>query len=124
MTDKAHRIPEDFALTDERRAIAEKRGLDADKAFEDFVCYWSNLKGHKAEKFNWHKTWINGCNNYEHWGKFKKKDEPIPPQPMKIAPRVVARADILDAPEKPRSISKGDIDQLRKLVSGSLKTLQ
>ena len=126
MSEKAHRIPEDFALTDERRAIAEKRGLDADRAFEDFFCFWSSLdeRSAKAKKSNWHRTWINACNNYEHWGKFKKKEAPIPVQPMKLAPRMIARAEILDRPEPANRIDQAKVNQLRAALHGKLKTLQ
>ena len=123
MSEKAHRIPEDFTLTDERRDYALKyKRTNPDDLFADFYEYWLNKQGLQAKKLNWHLAWQTWVRKDAKWN--PPKEAPITSQPMKVTPRVVARADILDAPEKPRSISKGDIDQLRKLVIGSLKTLQ
>lgn len=52
----ATRIPDDFELTDLRRAYAESKGVDAEPTFEAFCAYW-RTKPHDAEKLNWDLVW-------------------------------------------------------------------
>ena len=54
------RIPDDFALTDERRKFATDRGLDAVRVFEMFTTYW-RAKGSNATKADWTATWQHWC---------------------------------------------------------------
>lgn len=58
---KATRLPEDFELTDERRAVAEAERLPADRTFAKFVDYWRSASGAKARKIDWDATWRNWC---------------------------------------------------------------
>ena len=95
MSDKAHRIPEDFALTDERRAYARKyRIANPDDVFADFYEYWLNKQGLQAKKLNWDLAWQTWVRKDAKWN--PPKDAPIPPQPMKVAPRTIVRAEVLD----------------------------
>ena len=57
----ATRIPDDFELTDERRAVAEAEKLPADRTFAKFVDYWRAASGSKARKHDWDATWRNWC---------------------------------------------------------------
>lgn len=58
---RATRLPEDFALTPERRAVAEAERLPADRTFADFCDYWRAASGQKARKCDWDATWRNWC---------------------------------------------------------------
>ena len=61
-TDKsAKRLPEDFELTKERRAVAEAERLPADRTFAKFVDYWRSASGARARKLDWDATWRNWC---------------------------------------------------------------
>ena len=61
-TDKsAKRLPEDFELTKERRAVAEAERLPADRTFDKFVDYWRSASGARARKLDWDATWRNWC---------------------------------------------------------------
>jgi len=55
---RTHGIPEDFSLTSERRAVAERAGLDADAFFAHFVdkCH---AKGYL--NVNWNSAWSAWC---------------------------------------------------------------
>lgn len=57
----ATRLPEDFALTPERRAVAEAEKLPADRTFAKFCDYWRAASGAKARKHDWDATWRNWC---------------------------------------------------------------
>lgn len=59
----AHRLPEDFSLTDERKKIATAEGLDAERVFADFRDYWTAASGAKARKCDWDATWRIWCRN-------------------------------------------------------------
>lgn len=58
---RASRLPEDFILTPERKAVAEKEGVDAERTFATFVDYWRAASGGKARKHDWDATWRNWC---------------------------------------------------------------
>ena len=60
---KATRIPDDFALTAERRLVAETEKLSADRTFAKFRDYWLAASGAKARKHDWDATWRNWCRN-------------------------------------------------------------
>jgi len=61
-TDKsAKRLPDDFKLTKERRAVAEAERLPADRTFAKFVDYWRSASGARARKLDWDATWRNWC---------------------------------------------------------------
>lgn len=55
------RLPDDFALTPERRDVALKRGIDPLNTFEEFVDYWRAVPGAKGTKLCWEATWRNRC---------------------------------------------------------------
>jgi hypothetical protein len=57
----AKRIPDDFALTDQRRAIAKTEGVDPDREFSKFADYWRSASGANARKHDWDATWRNWC---------------------------------------------------------------
>lgn len=59
--DRATRIPGDFSLTPERRAIAERERLNPERTFSKFTNYWGSASGAKARKTDWEKTWENWC---------------------------------------------------------------
>jgi len=58
---RACRIPEDFELTPQRKAIAEGEHIDASRTFATFVDYWRAVSGEKARKHDWDATWRNWC---------------------------------------------------------------
>ena len=56
------RLPDDFALTPERRAVAVAEHLpDPDKTFAEFRDYWRAQPGIKGRKTNWDFVWNNWC---------------------------------------------------------------
>lgn len=73
----ARRLPEDFELTPERRAMAQTEKADPDREFAAFTDYWRGASGAKARKHDWDGTWRNWCRRA---GDFKPKsrvtDEP------------------------------------------------
>ena len=58
---RGSRLPSDFALTSERRQVAEAEALDADRVFASFCDYWRSATGAKARKCDWDATWRNWC---------------------------------------------------------------
>lgn len=62
VTPQGHRIPDDFAVTDEMRQWAESKGfdhLDLGGLTENFVDYWRGVPGAKGRKLDWVGTWRN-----------------------------------------------------------------
>lgn len=59
--DRATRIPADFALTDERRAVAVAERVDPERTFAKFVNHWRAKGGQAARKVDWEATWRNWC---------------------------------------------------------------
>lgn len=59
----ATRLPEDFALTEERRGFASKEGLDPERTFANFTDYWRAKSGAAARKQNWDACWRVWCRN-------------------------------------------------------------
>lgn len=55
------RIPDDFELTAERRAYASKQRIDPDRAFANFVDYWTTKAGPGAVKLGWDRVWQRWC---------------------------------------------------------------
>jgi hypothetical protein len=55
------RIPEDFGMTAERRAVAETEGLDADRTLANFRDYWAAKPGAAGRKADWDATWRVWC---------------------------------------------------------------
>lgn len=59
--DRATRIPADFALTDERRAVAVAERVDPERTFAKFCNHWRAKGGQAARKVDWEATWRNWC---------------------------------------------------------------
>jgi len=57
----ASRLPADFGLTPERRAIAEAEKADPDREFANFTDHWRSASGAKARKHDWDATWRIWC---------------------------------------------------------------
>jgi hypothetical protein len=66
----ASRIPDDFALTDERKAYAEKHlpRVDAPALLESFLDHWKAASGPKARKLDWDATWRTWVRNANQFG--------------------------------------------------------
>jgi hypothetical protein len=60
---RATRLPDDFSLTTERRAMAEAERLPADRTFAKFCDYWKGVSGARGRKLDWDATWRNWCRN-------------------------------------------------------------
>lgn len=58
---RATRLPEEFTLTPERRAIAETEKADPDREFLNFTDHWKAASGSKARKNDWDATWRIWC---------------------------------------------------------------
>ena len=69
-TRSASRIPEDFDLTPERRAYAEKHlpKVDAPALIESFLDHWRAASGPKARKLDWDATWRTWVRNANQFG--------------------------------------------------------
>ncbi len=59
----ATRLPADFELSSERRAVAVAERLDAERTFAKFRDYWLAKSGPHARKLDWDATWRNWCRN-------------------------------------------------------------
>lgn len=57
----AHRIPDGFELTEERKKVAEAEGVNPSREFSKFVDYFRGASGAKARKHDWDATWRNWC---------------------------------------------------------------
>lgn len=57
----ATRLPADFGLTPERRAIAEAEKADPEREFAQFTDHFRAAPGAKGRKNDWDATWRNWC---------------------------------------------------------------
>lgn len=57
----ATRLPPDFGLTPERRAIAEAEKADPEREFAQFTDHFRAAPGIKGRKNDWDATWRNWC---------------------------------------------------------------
>jgi hypothetical protein len=57
----ARRLPDDFSLTEQRRAIARAERADADREFAKFTDHWRAASGANARKHDWDAAWRNWC---------------------------------------------------------------
>lgn len=57
----ATRLPDDFGLTPERRAVAEAEKADPEREFAQFTDYFRAAPGVKGRKNDWDATWRNWC---------------------------------------------------------------
>lgn len=55
------RLPDDWILTPERRAIADAEHVDADRTFSKFTDHWRASSGANARKRDWDAAWRNWC---------------------------------------------------------------
>lgn len=63
---EGRRLPDEFALTDQRLEAARKQGLSDDEASEEldkFCDYWRGVPGQRGRKADWEATWRNWCRN-------------------------------------------------------------
>jgi uncharacterized protein YdaU (DUF1376 family) len=57
----ATRLPADFELTQSRREVASREGVDPEREFPRFTDYWRASSGANARKHDWDATWRNWC---------------------------------------------------------------
>lgn len=57
----AQRLPADFELTDQRRDVAKREAVDAEREFARFTDYWRAASGANARKHDWDAAWRNWC---------------------------------------------------------------
>lgn len=117
-TERATRLPEDFGLTAERRAVAETERLPADRTFAKFCDYWRSASGSKARKTDWDATWRNWCRN--------EADRARPAAqggaaPMKASRREPTEAEIAEARRKAATDNHRQIASLG--LAGALKAV-
>lgn len=64
---QGHRLPDDFALTDDMRAWAREHAphVNADREFARFCDYWRAKPGREGRKLDWRLTWNNWMRNAE-----------------------------------------------------------
>jgi hypothetical protein len=77
---RATRLPEDFTLTPERRAVAEIEKSDPDREFQNFTDYWLSASGAKSRKHDWDRTWRMWCRRA---ADFKPKGHSSAPAPKR-----------------------------------------
>lgn len=69
----ATRLPADWQLTPERRAVAVAERLDPERVHAKFRDYWLAASGTKARKLDWDATWRNWCRTEADRGMGKPK---------------------------------------------------
>lgn len=74
---RATRLPDDFALTRERRLVAEAERLPAERTFEKFCNYWRSVPGAKGRKLDWDATWRNWCLTERDRNGFRQPEQPV-----------------------------------------------
>jgi hypothetical protein len=97
----ATRLPADFELTEQRRAIAKTENLDPEREFAKFADYWRASSGATARKHDWDATWRNWCRKAQDMkprsnGAVRKTHTPAP---------TTAELEALEAAGKPWSPS-------------------
>jgi len=75
----ATRIPSDFGLTPERRAIAEAEKADPEREFASFTDHWRAASGAKARKHDWDATWRNWCRRAADFKRPAVNGQPVAP---------------------------------------------
>lgn len=75
----ARRLPEDFELSEARRAIAKKENADAEREFAKFRDHWRAASGANARKHDWDAAWRNWCRKASEFKPrvFAGADEPL-----------------------------------------------
>ena len=64
---RASRLPDDFALTPERRTVADIEKVNPDRTFAKFVDHWKAASGRTARKLDWDAAWRTWCRNEADW---------------------------------------------------------
>lgn len=75
----ATRLPTDFALTPQRRAMAEAQKADPEREFAKFTDHWRSASGAKARKHDWDATWRNWCRNSADFRSRSNGNAPVAP---------------------------------------------
>ncbi|MCC7462113.1 MAG: GIY-YIG nuclease family protein [Gammaproteobacteria bacterium] len=57
----AQRMPDDFALTAQRRQVAKTEHVDPERTFAKFCDHWRSASGVNARKLDWDAAWRNWC---------------------------------------------------------------
>jgi hypothetical protein len=94
----ATRLPDDFLLTPERRAVATTERIDPERTFAKFVDHWKAKSGQGARKADWDATWRNWCRNEtDRNGASNGTHRPSGPPRLSALERVrLANAEALD----------------------------
>lgn len=114
------RCPDDFIVTDSLRDWAEKTvpGLDIEWHTSDFMDKEFSMP-HK----DWHAVWRRWMRT-TYLDTYKRKMvavEAIPPQPMKVAARTIAKPDILTQPLPTNSLTSESFAEARRRLRGVMK---
>lgn len=64
----AKRLPQDFTLTEERRRLCEREGVEPIREFERFRDHWLSASGASARKHDWDAAWRNWCRKAADYG--------------------------------------------------------
>jgi hypothetical protein len=91
----ATRLPADFDLTPERRAIAEAEKADPEREFASFTDHFRAAPGVKGRKNDWDATWRNWCRRAPDFkprnGAVRKADYVPPKTVEQIEDEAIAR---------------------------------
>jgi hypothetical protein len=101
---RAKRLPDDWGLTKERRAIAESERIDPDRTFAKFTDYWRAASGQNARKRDWDAAWRNWCRT-------EADRKPSGGNGQHAKPIVRKTADEMEAEEIARGIAEGRTDE-------------
>jgi hypothetical protein len=93
----ATRLPPDFELTPERRAIAEAEKADPDREFAQFTDHFRAAPGVKGRKNDWDATWRNWCRRAPD---FKPRANGSHAKPAYVPPKSIEQ---LEAEERARA---------------------
>jgi hypothetical protein len=85
-----HRLPEDFALSAERRRVAQAEHVDPERTFAKFCDYWRAASGSSARKRDWDAAWRNWCRSEADRGR-GTAPRPKPPPPTRAERERVER---------------------------------
>jgi hypothetical protein len=91
----ATRLPPDFGLTPERRAVAEAEKADPDREFAQFTDHFRAAPGVKGRKNDWDATWRNWCRRAPD---FKPRANGAPTSAPALTWRPPAEEEDLDVP--------------------------
>lgn len=81
---RATRLPEGWKPTAELVAYCRGKGVDPDRATEEFVNYWPTVAGQKGVKLDWDRTFMNRCMELAERGKFLLRPGLPEQKPVKL----------------------------------------